>query len=97
LAIRAVSPEISVNPFGRNDIIDLRAPCPSVDRHPEGPDDATPTTRDEFASKVGLESAVLLSVPTPSPGPMWDIRAGCAMIAALRLARAPAADARKCR
>jgi hypothetical protein len=52
LATRDVSAGISVNPFGRNDIADLRAPCPSIHRHPEGPDDVTTTTRDEFASRV---------------------------------------------
>ena len=51
-ATRDVSAGISVNPFGRNDIADLRAPCPSIHRHPEGPDDVTATTRDEFASRV---------------------------------------------
>jgi hypothetical protein len=42
-----------VNSFGRNDIVDLRAPCPSTRHHLEGPNDVTQTTRDEFASRVG--------------------------------------------
>jgi hypothetical protein len=59
LATRNVSAGISVNPFGRNDIVDLRAPCPSVHRHPQGPDDVTPTTRDEFASRVQTQGSSL--------------------------------------